>query len=92
MLEGLDLIRELIAAAGDRVIIMPGGGITARNIRKIAAATGAAELHAYAADAEPSAMTYINPRVYMGGELRLPEYSQNLTRAAHFRALRGQLE
>ena len=28
VLEGADLIRELIAKAGDRIVIMPGGGIT----------------------------------------------------------------
>ncbi len=37
-------------------------------------------------------MRYINPRVYMGGELRLPEYAQNMTSPGHFRELRRQLE
>jgi copper homeostasis protein len=92
VLEGLDLICELVKAAGDRVIIMPGGGITARNIRKIAQATNAREMHAYAAEPERSPMRYINPRVYMGGELRLPEYAQNMTSPGHFRELRRQLE
>ena len=92
VLEGLDLICELMKAARERVIIMPGGGITARNARRIAAETGAKEIHAYAAEPEPSPMRYINPRVYMGGELRLPEYSQNVTTPGHFRELRRQLE
>ena len=34
VLEGLPLIVELIERAGDRIAIMPGGGITARNIDK----------------------------------------------------------
>jgi copper homeostasis protein len=92
VLEGLDLICELVKAAGDRVIIMPGGGVTVRNIRKIAAATAAHEIHAYVAEPERSPMRYTNPRVYMGGELRLPEYAQNVTMPGHFRELMRQLE
>ena len=38
VLEGLPLIVELIERAGDRIVIMPGGGITARNIDRILAA------------------------------------------------------
>ena len=34
VLEGLPLIVELIERAGDRIVIMPGGGITARNIEQ----------------------------------------------------------
>ncbi|MGV1005298.1 MAG: copper homeostasis protein CutC [Candidatus Nanopelagicales bacterium] len=37
--------RGLIAAAGERIIILPGGGITRENAESIAAATGARELH-----------------------------------------------
>ena len=32
VLEGLPLITELVERAGDRIIVMPGGGITARNV------------------------------------------------------------
>jgi copper homeostasis protein len=92
VLEGLDLICELVKTAGDRVIVMPGGGISARNIRKIADATAALEIHAYAAEPERSPMRYTNPRVYMGGELRLPEYAQNMTTPGHFSELRRLLE
>jgi copper homeostasis protein len=92
VLEGLDLICDLVKAAGDRVIIMPGGGVSARNIRKIADATAAREIHAYAAEPKSSPMRYLNPRVYMGGELRLPEYAQNMTAPGHFCDLKRQLE
>jgi copper homeostasis protein len=92
VVEGLDLISELTKAAGDRVIIMPGGGVTARNIRKIVSATGAKEIHVYAAEPQASPMRYFNTRVFMGGELRLPEYAQNVTLPGHFQDLRRQLE
>ncbi len=32
VLEGLPLIAELVRRAGERIIVMPGGGITARNV------------------------------------------------------------
>ena len=34
-LEGLDVLASLVQKAGDRVIIVPGGGITERNIQRI---------------------------------------------------------
>jgi copper homeostasis protein len=72
VLEGLDLITELVKQAGDRIIIMPGAGITERNLRKIMA-------HVYAPKSFESRMQYRNPRVFMGGELRPPEYTLSVT-------------
>lgn len=43
--EGRDRLRQLVEQAAGRISIMPGGGITARNIRSVARATGAAEFH-----------------------------------------------
>jgi copper homeostasis protein len=34
-LEGLDVLASLVQKAGDRVTIVPGGGITERNIQRI---------------------------------------------------------
>ncbi len=47
-LTGAPLIRRLVEQARDRIAIMPGGGIDARNIAAVAAATGAHEFHASA--------------------------------------------
>lgn len=47
-LAGAPLIRTLVERADGRITVMPGGGITARNIAAIAAATGAHEFHASA--------------------------------------------
>jgi copper homeostasis protein len=78
-LEGADLLAELIKRAGDRIIIMPGGGVRERNIKKIRSLTGAKEFHFTAFEATESLMSFRNTRVFMGGTLRPPEYSQNLT-------------
>ena len=44
-LEGAELLSELIQQAGDRIIIMPGSGISSDNIVAIAEKTGAEEFH-----------------------------------------------
>jgi copper homeostasis protein len=87
VLEGLELITELIQQAGDRIIIMPGGGITPRNIRKIIGQSRAKEIHVASMASVDSPMQYRNPRVFMGGELRAPEYSQMITTAENVKTL-----
>lgn len=80
-LEGTELIAELVQMAGDKLVIMPGGGITERNIVRIRRETGAREFHLSARAKIASAMTYRNPNAYMGGELRLPEYETGVANA-----------
>jgi copper homeostasis protein len=80
VLEGLDLITELVRRAAGRIIVMPGGGITERTMGRIAAASGAKELHFASLEPREGRMAYRNRRVFMGGTLRPPEYSQDATR------------
>jgi copper homeostasis protein len=75
VLEGLDLITDLIKQAGDRIIVMPGGGITEKNIKKIIDRCRPREIHFAALAGVESPMKYRNDRVFMGGELRPPEYT-----------------
>lgn len=75
VLEGLDLITDLIQKAADRIIIMPGAGVTERNIKRIVQQSGAKEIHIYAPASVESRMQYRNTRCFMGGELRPPEYT-----------------
>jgi copper homeostasis protein len=86
VLEGLDLIVDLVRVAGERIVIMPGGGITERNIAKIVAASSVQEVHVAAPVAVESRMQYHNPRVFMGGELRPPEYTIATTDAGRIQA------
>ena len=87
VLEGLPLIAELIRRAGDRIIIMPGGGITARNIGRIVAAARPKEVHFAALEPTASAMRERREHVFMGGTLRPPEYDRLVTSAASIRAV-----
>ncbi len=87
--EGMDLIAELVQKAGDRLIIMPGGGVTERNLEKILRHTGAREIHGSASGAKDSRMTFRNTRVYMGGQMGPPEYGQKVAQENRVRAFRG---
>ncbi len=44
-LEGAAVLTELIAAAGERIVIVPGAGISPANIEQVARQTGAREFH-----------------------------------------------
>jgi copper homeostasis protein len=72
--EGLPLITEFVQLAGDRIIIMPGSGITEQNIREIIDRTGASEIHLSAKKLIPGTMEYRNPAIAMGGNVAVPEY------------------
>ncbi len=43
--DGLETIRSLIKTAGNQIIILPGGGINASNVKKIVTSTGLREIH-----------------------------------------------
>lgn len=80
--QGIELIAKLVQKAGDRIVIMPGSGINAQNIAKIARETGAAQLHLSARQSIESQMIYRNPNLKMGGtNVVINEYEQNITSA-----------
>ncbi len=84
-IEGLELIAELIEQAGDRIVIMPGCGITPRNLHRVLA-TGAREVHVVGTELETSPMRFRNPRCFMGTALHSPEYQRPVTTAVRIRA------
>lgn len=88
---GLTLLKELVLAAGNDIIIMPGVGIDAGNIRQLAAETGAREFHVLAEQTVLSPMQYKNPHVFMGSDPELPEYSRPVTDHRQIAAIRDSL-
>ena len=58
--DGVQIIKELIARADDRIIIMPGSGVNAENIISLAENTGAKEFHSSAGIYTESKMNYTN--------------------------------
>jgi copper homeostasis protein len=87
VLEGLPLIAELIRRASDKIIIMPGGGITPRNAERIIAKARPKEMHFAALEPEAGGMRFRRGHVFMGGELRAPEYGRLVTSGDIIRAV-----
>ena len=77
--EGTDLIRQLIERAAGRLTIMPGCGITLKNIHRVIEETGATEFHVAAPAAQASSMSFRNDVVFMGTALRSEEYMRYVT-------------
>ena len=87
VLEGLPLVAELVRRAGERIIAMPGGGITGRNVERIVSAARPSELHFATLEPTASDMQFRRHSVFMGGELRPPEYDRLVTSASSIRAV-----
>ena len=70
---GTGTVREMIAYAAGRIQILPGAGITARNMDRIIAETGCSQIHlaAHRSVADPSVAN--NRSIYYGGCLYPPE-------------------
>jgi copper homeostasis protein len=87
VLDGLPLIVELIERAGNRIVVMPGGGISKRNVDRVVAAAKPREIHFAALEPVASGMRFRRAHVFMGGELRPPEYDRLDTSAASIRSV-----
>ncbi|KAM8860021.1 copper homeostasis protein cutC homolog isoform 1-T1 [Spinachia spinachia] len=86
-LEGLPLIKQLIDQAKGRIAIMPGGGITDRNVQRILEGTGAQEFHCSARSSRDSAMKFRNTSVTMGASFSAPEYGLKVADVSKVRTL-----
>lgn len=66
---GAALLAKLVAAADGRIIIMPGAGVRASNIKALHTATGANEFHTSAKKLVESAVAYHNPEIRDTGDV-----------------------
>ena len=87
IVEGLDLITELVRRADRRIAIMACGGVNERNAARIVAESRVRELHLSAFMNRDSEMKFRNERVSMGGTTRPSEYSYPVTDPARIAAL-----
>jgi len=74
VMEGLPLLKKLVDLAGERIIVMPGAGISERNFASVHEQVGAKEYHVFVPAAVESKMEYRPSHIYMGGVLRQPEF------------------
>jgi len=78
-IKGIAMLRELIEQADGRIIIMPGCGVNPSNIYQLAEATGASEFHFSGRSSYESGMIFRNPKVSMGGTVKIEEYQKDVT-------------
>ena len=86
-IEGADVIRRLIEKAGERIVVMPGSGITPENVCDLIQKTGANELHGTFRSRFPSPMQYRNEKLCRPDE----EYELLLTDAEKIKRVIKQL-
>ncbi|XP_072335795.1 copper homeostasis protein cutC homolog isoform X3 [Scyliorhinus torazame] len=86
-LEGLPIIKRLVEQAKQRIIVVPGGGITERNVQRILEGSGAQEFHCSARSSRDSSMKFRNSSVSMGVSLSAPEYSVKVADICRLRTM-----
>jgi copper homeostasis protein len=77
--EGLDLIKRLVDHAGDRIQVMPGGGIKPFQFADVVEKTGCRQIHVAAFTTRRDDSTQNRPQVTFGGALFPPENQYDLT-------------
>jgi copper homeostasis protein len=76
--DGIELIRQLAIQAGERIIIMPGGGIDETNVALIITATKVKEIHLRGRKTIDSEMIFRRQGIYMGGVSGIPEFTSKV--------------
>ena len=74
--EGSELLKQLVQKAGNRISIMPGGGIRAINLEKLIKKTGAREYHFSSRFLFESKMNFRRPEIKMGSFIEMNEYEK----------------
>ena len=87
----LDTIREMIEYVQGAIEILPGAGITLKNVEKVVAATGCSQVHLarHRTCSDPSVSN--NRSIYYGGALYPPEDRFEVTDADYVAAVRGRI-
>jgi len=89
--EGAELIKKLIARAGERMEILPGGGIQLWNMQEMIERTGCRQVHLTAFGTVADTSTQARPGITFGGALYPPEDRYQVTDAELVRRLSGML-
>lgn len=89
--EGVELIRRLVERAGDRIEILPGGGIQVWNAKEVIERTGCRQVHLTAAGTAYDPSTQARPEITFGGALHPREDRYPLTDAKAVRELSAML-
>lgn len=86
VMQGLANVAHMVHAAGDRIAVMAGGGLSPQILPRVAEATGATEFHASLRTASPSPVEFRRQGVHMG-EIRDREYLRFTVHEENVRAM-----
>lgn len=86
-LDGLPLIKELVERSHGRITIVPGGGITERNLERVLKGSGCVEFHCSARTSTTSVMVYCNQNVCMGAKYGPSEFTAKTTDVSRVQTL-----
>ena len=84
---GAPVLREMVERAGDRIEILPGGGIRPNNVARVVEATGCRQVHASAGRKVTDPSCLGNPDIHFGSPLYLPEDQYSTTDENRVRGL-----
>ncbi len=87
----LDTIAEMIRFAGNAIEILPGAGITLRNVERVVAETGCTQIHLARHRAYPETSVANNRSIYYGGALYPPEDCYEITDGDYVAAVRAEV-
>jgi copper homeostasis protein len=85
--EGIEMIAQLIKAADERIIIMPGSGVRKENIKELQEKTGAVEFHSSLRGKRKSKIDFIHPAF----EANVESYNNPFIDADEVKSLRKAL-
>ena len=85
--EGVDLLAQLVQDAGDKIIILVGGGVEEHTLPEIMQKTHALEYHVSAKTKVDSGMTHRNHVVAMGGDPSQSDYEISITDAERIKRI-----
>jgi len=94
VLEGLPVLEGLVRRGGDKILVVPGGGITERNLGRILTGCGASEFHCSARCTVASHMDFRKTHIGMGASFGPSEYCIKIAdkdRVAALLAVSGSL-
>jgi copper homeostasis protein len=91
VLDGMPVLGDLLRAAGDDLIVLPGGGIRADNVRHVLDLPGVREVHIGARMTVPSSMVFRAEGIPMGRTYEPDEYLREEADVAVIREVAGEL-
>lgn len=88
---GIDTVAEMIRHAGDAIEIMPGAGVTVRNVDQIVEKTGCTQIHVARFQTWYDRSGDNNRDIFFGGALYPPEDRYDVIDGPYMKEIRGHL-